>query len=197
MPSKLPETKLYIIHEQERVCQGDIFRGIELPIAVSKNGQDYTFDTYLIEYAVIVSQDCDLQQDYTNHISEKVEKHDKYIPSIILAPAYLAESLRSGEHLSEKGQRMESYNSKLWTSIEKNNNYRYHYLHSDSDRQINSLVIDFKHFFTISRDLFYSVYNNRHHYLASLAPLFRENLTDRFFHYLARIGLPETDRIKM
>ncbi|MEN6439675.1 MAG: hypothetical protein ABFD97_13960 [Syntrophobacter sp.] len=141
-------------------------------------------------HSVVLTQDCDLLQDYNNHIAP-FDKHDKYLPSILLSPAYLAEMFRNGEHLKELGLMMEHMDSKRWKSIRSNNNLRYHYLQRDLDKGVNDLVIDFKHYFTYPRDLFYSTVINSERYLASLGILYREEVSYRFSHFLARIAMPD------
>ncbi len=60
-----------------------------------------------MEYGVVLSQDCDLNQDYNSRkeitdISNNQDNlylNNKMIPSILICPAYLAEQLRKGTHL--------------------------------------------------------------------------------------------------
>jgi len=179
-----------------RAAQGDIYRNVLTPYsAMPVNGEsDQELEITEIEYtyAVVLSQECDLEQDFTNR--EKVqEKQDKFLPSILFAPAYLSEMLREGTHLGKIGQKMESLNSARWKIVEKNDNLRYHFLKKKPNFGVPDLVIDFKHYFTISRDFFYHRILNDHHYVASLDFLFREDLSNRFSHYLSRIGLPSIE----
>ena len=64
---------------------------------------------------------------------------------------------------------------------------RYHYL-KFPDSDMPELLIDFKHFFTINRNVLYNQLSNR---LCSLDDLFREKINQRFSYYISRIGLPE------
>lgn len=57
----------------------------------------------------------------------------------------------------------------------------------ESGIQVPNLVIDFKHYYTVSRE---KMYNNLNNYFVSSKPLFREQLSQRFAYYLNRIGLP-------
>jgi hypothetical protein len=50
------------------------------------------------------------------------------------------------------------------------------------------LVIEFKQYYTIPTHILYRFYEN--HFVGSLKPLFRENISHRFAFYLSRIGLP-------
>ena len=64
---------------------------------------------------------------------------------------------------------------------------RFHYL-KFPDNDIPELIIDFKHFFTVSRSVIYSQIYKR---LCSLDDLFREKINQRFSYFISRIGLPE------
>ena len=178
----------------ERVAQGDIYRDVEIASAFkavqNSNQLEFELETITYNYAVVLTQECDLEQDHKNR-NDVGDKHDKYIPSILLAPAYLAESLREGVHLKALGLKMERINSNPWKTLKKNNNSRYHFLSKNIDLSVPDLVIDFKHYFTILRDHLYETLKEDEYYVASLADLFRENLSHRFTHYLSRIGLPE------
>lgn len=78
----------------DRVLQGDIFNNLSIPI-FSNN------ELNLVEsfYSVVLSQDCDLNQDYDAWNAFKdngnIESiNNKRIPSILLCPAYPANRVR-------------------------------------------------------------------------------------------------------
>jgi len=204
--------RMYVKHDfLDRVYQGDILRDLNI-ISWDYIGGECQIKNIKLPYAVVMTQDCDLDRDYENRKEikeleseknknvepedksgkkkekEEKEKHDKYVPSILICPAYLAESLKEGNHLNELGQRMECWNSKKYSDIIKQNNDRFHYLEENTDMQIGNLIIDFKHYYTIPRDVLYSIYSDK--YLTSLNQLFREQLSQRFVNYFSRIGLP-------
>ncbi|MDR3292073.1 MAG: hypothetical protein LBT10_08010 [Methanobrevibacter sp.] len=149
-----------------------------------------------------MTQDCDLEQDF--NYREKSHKSRHYIPSILICPAYLAIKLKKGNHLEnlsilfeEKQQteyekiNFQELGKNLWDPIKNNNNVRYHLLKEfeiNDSLKVPELIVDFKHYFTIYRDELYSKVNTN--YFASLDPLFREQLSQRFAYYLSRIGLP-------
>jgi hypothetical protein len=170
----------------DRVYQGDILQDLSVISSEYLDGEENIISIDL-PYAVVMTQDCDLQWDYATR--KNIINHDKYLPTILICPAYLAESLRAGTHLNELGQTMHKWNSDKFKDIKKQNNDRFHFLESNSNMQIAELVVDFKHYYTISRDVFYHVYHEK--YLASLNQLYREYLSQRFVNYLCRIGLPD------
>lgn len=177
-----------------RASQGDIYRDIVMPLAMplglGQNGKEFEIAEIEYNYAVVLTQECDLEQDFRNK-EQNGDKQDKCLPSILLAPAYLAEQLREGTHLSDLGLVMEHIDSKRWRILIRDNNKRYHFLEKDLEHQVPDLVVDFKHYFTLSRDFFYSKMVNDIQYVASIDVLYREHLSHRFAYYLSRIGLPE------
>lgn len=179
----------YVRHDLERFCQGDILRDISIVQWAERIGDRLSVQERVLPYSVILTQDCDLEQDYNNRLSENSKNADKYIHSVLLSPAYPAAAVKSGTHLQELQLSMETINSERWRAIKQNNNYRYHFLFGHQDFQIPDLVIDFKHYFTVPRDVLYTEIF-RSSYLASVSELFRESLSIRFAQYLSRIGLP-------
>ena len=185
---KLNVDSCYIKHSEKRICQGDIYRDITYFLWTDIKKDYIETVEIIVPYLIILTQECDLEQDFKNHINEELNDHDKYLQSILVSPAYLAEKLRHGIHLEEIGLKMQTFNSKIWPNVKNNQNPRYHYLSAEEKIKIPELVIDFKHYYTISRDFFYQ--NFQKHYIGTLDQLFRENLSQRFSYYLSRIGLP-------
>ncbi|MEA3282021.1 MAG: hypothetical protein U9Q68_05595 [Euryarchaeota archaeon] len=136
-----------------------------------------------------MTQDCDLEQDYKNRSEEVREKHDKYMQSILVCPAYPAEKFRVGEHLERINYVMENWGGKQFKKIKDQKYERFHFLGADSKMQVPELVIDFKHYYTIPRNAIYIILDE--HYLVTIRELFRESLSQRFSYFLSRIGLPD------
>lgn len=185
----------YLKKISKRVSQGNIYKDIfiteakrNLPEAKLKVKE------IPIEYSVVLTQDCDLEQDYNarNDLSEPSETtHDKYLSYILLSPLHLEDAFRKGEHLLNFGRKVKRKNSDEARSIKKNLNFRYHFLKKDTKIPISELVVDFKHFFTIERNFFYETYHSKSHFVCSINYLFREDLNQRFSNFLSRIPLPE------
>ncbi len=183
----------YYRHTLERFHQGDILRDILAVLWAFKKEEEGATPKIevrkrVLEYGIVLTQECDLEQDINNRRDCK-DHSDKFIDSILLIPAYPADKLKQGTHI--EGSKKQNFGTKLWTQVKENHDYRYHYLTEYLDFQLPSLVADFKHYFTIPRDVLYETYKSKGHYIASLEVLFRENLSVRFTQYLARIGLPE------
>jgi hypothetical protein len=189
MKSNIDE--FFIKNDGEKICQGDIFRDFKVQLVFKKKGDSPKSKDFTIPYVVILTQDCDLDEDFINRTSDEEKyriKQDKYLQSILVCPMYLAEKLRRGTHLEDLELSMEKFDHGRWDIIIKNQNARYHYLKGEQDLQIPNCVIDFKHYYTILRDILY--YDVKSHYIATVNELFRESLSQRFGYYLSRIGLP-------
>ena len=184
--------KSQITREFERVSpkirfnQGDILRDISLKIQTDYDEEKGALiDEINLSYAIIISQECDLEHDFNSRNGSTTQ--DKYLPNILLLPAYKALSLKSGTHRGDeiKG---EIWDTKRWDPIKNNNNYRFHYIKENTDLQLPELVIDFKHVYTISRDYIYKDISK--YYLVSVCELYRELISQRYAYFLSRIGLP-------
>ncbi len=176
----------------ERISQGDIV--VDLKIATGLADAAVTnddFDIVDIPFAVILSQECDLEQDFDNHAQAAETNGDKILPTILVCPAYTFNQFKTGKHYVHlNGKTMRPWKSGEPDKLLSNTHHeRYHYLKEDTEFSIPELIIDFKHFYTVPRDLMYSIY--RSGYKASAKPLFREHISQRFANYLSRIGLPK------
>lgn len=185
----------YVVEREDRFRQGDVLRDVtivEWAAEVEDAPDDERFQIMdrVLPYLVVLSQDCDLEQDHKNRADKKSASHDKFLQSILVCPAYREAGFRAGSHLEELGLTMMRINSDKFKRIRGNQEYRYHYLPPNRALQVPELIIDFKHYFTGPRDLIYDEYRKKH-YLATLEVLFREDLSCRFAQYLSRIGLPE------
>ena len=194
---------VYRILEKDRLHQGDILSNFEFP-TINTLDDEENIEFTSIPHGVILSQDCDLDGAHMLHSkiqeTRKFDKNNpingnKFLPSIIIAPAFYAEEVNTGKYLLEMGFEMEpkgSLKKSNWKNIENNNNPRYHYL-SDINKFLPNLVIDFKIFYTLPYDYLYLNFDK--YYTCSLNELVRENLSQRFFNYHARIGLPIFEKI--
>jgi hypothetical protein len=180
-------SKIYETHDNSRVCQGDILRDLKIPITIDR--VTLQVNEFVFSHAVIISQDCDLQQEYDGKLKSD-EHFNQFLPNLLLLPAFPADDVRLGIHLKGLyGIAQKKKDSDLWRPIKGNSSPRYHFLQLDQTIGVPELVIDFKTYFTVPRDLLYSIYSET--YLATLNELFREDLSQRFAYFLSRIALPE------
>ena len=179
------------IGHKVRVNQGDIFRDVEMiEYAVEKEGI-LEVSRIVFPLVLVLSQDCDLEQDHRFRWSRSGSTtQDKWLISVLVAPLYNVEHVYLGEHLSGLGMTMQRINKKRTDGRRLRNNEtpRYHYLSFPESQPIVDSVVDFKHYFTVNVEYLRKL--RRRNFVCRLAPLFREDVSQRFAAYLARIGLP-------
>lgn len=175
----------------DRLQQGDIFRDVTLVEGVEKEKDAVIAFYRTFSHLIVLSQDCDLEQDFWNRSNLDSKTNDKYLQSVLLCPAYIAEAFRKGLHLEDLQLKMQDWPSKNdWKRIVQNREARYHYLVEFPDLQIPELVVDFKHCVTAPRNVLYRA-DLKAGYLGTVSELYRESLSGRFAHYLSRVALPE------
>lgn len=186
-------TSIYRLNNTKRALQGDILNNFQVPI------YDEELKLLELKFGVILSQDCDLNQDFDsrdkisnlNTDENQPALNNKMIPSILICPAYPAEQLRKGTHLNTIDIPMIKISDSKktpWKKIIQNETPRYHFLNGSDEFNVPELVLDFKRYYSVSREYLYSIYPEC--YYASLNELYREDLTNRFHHYHSQIGLP-------
>jgi hypothetical protein len=175
-----------------RITQGDIISNVEfIEYAEEKEGQ-FEISKLIFPLVFVLSQDCDLEQDYNNRHDSSKTNQDKHLISVIVAPLYNFEHLKNGEHLIDLGLSMAPFSpnpSKTDNRFLKNNqNPRYHYLAFEPSLPIVDSVIDFKHYFTVNIN--YITILKRTNFVGAVKELYREDISQRFASFLSRIGLP-------
>jgi hypothetical protein len=194
MSLQLKSDDRYLKHELPRLCQGDILRDLEVVewARITDDGEkQLDLKKRLLPYAIVLSQECDLHQDLQNRSDLAKATQDKYLHSVLLGPAYPAQSVREGKHLEKLGVKCESLNPVRWNAVRQNNNDRYHFLPAFDPLQVPDVVLDFKHFLTAPRGILLEFKPSA--YMASLGQLFRDDFSQRFANFLARIALPDPE----
>lgn len=174
-------------HSATHVSQGDIIA--DVTFAFGSGEVSVVLDEVSLPYAIVLSQECDLKQDFDSlALGTSLTNYDKCLSSILICPAYTKDMFLTGDHLEEK--KMRKWHTNEAKYLESNSSLeRYHLFCNGGDFELPDLVIDFKHFYTLPRELLYKIYIQN--YKASLKPLFKEFLSQRFCNYLSRIGLPD------
>lgn len=171
-----------------RLCQGDILRNVVHIESVAHQGDYIEVTKTTFPRAIVLTQDCDLEQDFKKRI---LHPPKPTLVSVLVAPLYVAEHVFVGEHLALLDMPMPKIEkaSSPGKMLMQNETPRYYYLAFSKASRLPPLIIDFKHYFSVSVD-----------YLRTLKPenfecrvneLFRESISLRFANYLSRIGLPE------
>lgn len=174
-----------------QISQGDIFREVECIEYVAEKRGVLEVSKIVFPLVVVLTQDCDLEQG-SRHRSgqEKPRTQDKKLFSVLVAPLYNAEHVYQGQHLLDLGLTMASINKGKTDgkTLRQNERPRYHYLNFPDDIPIVPSIADFKHYFSVS--VAYLEKLRPKHFVCRLSELYREDLSQRFAAYLARIGLP-------
>jgi hypothetical protein len=178
-----------------RPSQGDIFRNIEcIEYVIEKRGV-VEVSKLVFPLVVVLTQDCDLEQNARYRSRTPPSNDDKKLFAVLVAPLYNAEQVFLGQHLSELQMQMAPINEKRTPGeyLKKNERPRYHYLDFPEEVPIVPSVVDFKHYFSVS--ILYLEKLRATSFVCRLSELFREDLSQRFAGYLARIGLPEVSPV--
>lgn len=145
-------------------------------------------------FAVIVSQDCDLEQDFEcrTGVPQSEKADDTRIPNVLLAEAVtvreLVESLAPGKDIRKL--------------VFANRHERYHVfeeVHASGDAQgvgLPALGIDFKRYFTIPTDELYAQLKGSKKRRCHLNNPYLEHFGKRFVDFLSRIALPRQHRVE-
>jgi hypothetical protein len=173
-------------HNKARIAQGDIYKDVEfIEYAEEKDGI-ITISKIAFPFVIVLTQDCDLDQDYTVRWSKtEVSNQDKKLLSVIVAPLYNAEHFNNGEHLSELKMEMAKIKG---NTLKQNKNPRYQYIEFPEKIPIVPSIIDFKHYFSVNVE--YLKRHKKENFVCQINALYREDISQRFSSFLSRIGLP-------
>lgn len=174
----------------ERVCQGDVLRDVEYVERVLEHEGILQVSKIRFPFVIVLTQDCDLEQDYTFRTQPK-QTQDKWLISVLVAPLYNAEHVFSGEHLLDIGIKSEPINKSKTDGrlLMQNEKPRYHFLEFPSDIPIVPSIVDFKHYFSVP--IMYLRELKKTNFVCTVSELYREDLSQRFAAFLSRIGLPD------
>lgn len=175
-----------------RICQGDIFRDVDYIEYVSEESGIIEVSRIVFPLVVVLTQDCDLEQDYHFRWSKSrsFPNHDKWLISVLVAPLYNVEHFYQGDHLSELNLKMQTISRKNTPgkNLRNNETPRYHYIEFPPAVPLVPSVIDFKHYFSVNVNYLKKL--KKTNFVCCVSDLYREDISQRFAGYLARIALP-------
>lgn len=145
-------------------------------------------------FAVVMSQDCDLDWDFAAR-NDQSQEHKK-IPNVLLCEIMCAKLLACKIMETEGSKRSDK--SRTWARVKINKDERYHFfeeIDKSEDLQnegIAELGSDFKRYFTIPTDELYEriLHGETKRRCRLLSP-YMEHLSSRFAYFQSRIALPE------
>ncbi len=169
--------------------QGEILSNVvQSQLSLASVGGPPEVDFKHHPFAVLLTQDCDLEQDFD--AKQKGKMNDKRLPGLLFCEMATAE---------ETKVRVAENNLKQWErlSIRINKNERYHFFQkvdpSCDARQIglDELVVDFKRYFTLpTEEVYRRIECGEAHRRCVLVSPYLEHLSSRFAYYLSRVALP-------
>lgn len=171
--------------------QGEILSSIEQYIAqVSGRGAGYPVDVKLKlhPFAVVLTQGCDLAQDFAGREDEAQGR--LLIPNVVLCEVDLAQNLKGDSERIAPG-------SETWKRVTQNQVDRFQYLREimSADDALNegipALLVDFKRIFTLPTDGLYEQLLRVAKRRTVLASPYREHLSSRHAHFISRVALPK------
>lgn len=173
-----------------RICQCDVFRDVKVVESVYKGKNEIKINYLSFPMAIVLNQDCDLNSDNRNKVNG-VNRNTSLL-HVLVAPVFVFDKFLEGTHwngLFDNAPKQRPKDTAV-KKIMENSDPRYHYIHFLPAMKLPDMIIDFKHFFTISAQY---LYDKRHKRVFSIDELFRERISQRFASYISRIGLPAYD----
>ena len=135
-------------------------------------------------YCIVVSQDCDLDQDFRNR--QNGGTAISALPNVLLCEVSSSAELKGAVPAGRD----------IWKRIIQNKDERYQYLRAVPAAQdaaglgLPDLGIDFRRYFTVPSDELYEQFTLGAQRRARLVSPYKEHFMTRFGHFVARVGLP-------
>ena len=79
----------YVKHGGDRIYQGDIFKDVSLRSIIQSENEGIAVEEIPFLHSIILTQDCDLEQDFNSRTSANCVNHDKFLPNLFICPAYI------------------------------------------------------------------------------------------------------------
>ena len=144
------------------------------------------------ELVIVMSQDCDLLQDY----NRRQAGEEATLPNVLFCDVYPAETLRT------KVEQQDQLGRRDWKKrIAQNQHERFHYLQRVEPGQdlqgqgLTGIALDFKIYFTMPTDELYARLPMEIHRRCMLNSPYVEHLAHRFFKFQARVALPRDHEV--
>jgi len=164
--------------------QGDIYSDVEHVYSVRQAEGYVEIKKILFPLAIVLSQQCDLD-------------NSEFLVSVLVAPLYNLQHVLAGVQLEDlklpKAQPI-SLDKTPGKYLVSNQRPRYHYLMFPKEVHVVPSVIDFRHFFTVSREYLDDIRPTK--FVCQVSTLYREDISQRFAAFLSRIGLPDPPKTK-
>ena len=170
--------------------QGEIVSNlVQLMVTLDTIGSDEIAVNRIVHpYAIVLSQDCDLEWDWHERQGEGNNNTAKLMSSVLFCEVQTAENVR----------RTPGINSNAWNFIRTNRDIRYQFLqkiapeHDSLVQGLPELVVDFKRYFAISVEEIYARSGiGELQRRSCFHPPYLQHLATRFYYYQYRVALPD------
>ena len=178
------ETPIYVASVAgARIRQGEVLSGVvQAHLVVETIAEsEPTVDLRTHPLAIVLTQDCDLEQDH----NRQGEGKEPNLPSILFCEVATEDEIKSGLPGSD-----------IWRRVRANKDERYQYMRAVEDHEdalghgLPALGIDFKRIFTVPTDeVYWRIAAGRIQRRCCLVSPYREHLAHRFSSYHARVAL--------
>jgi hypothetical protein len=141
------------------------------------------------EFAIVVSQDCDLEQDFSARFpgAQGVRTPDKLLFSIMLCGVYPEAAIKAGRHRDGAVH----LSREEWKLVGQNKQPRYQYL-GFVPQAARTLVADFKDYFFVPCEYLYNAIDQQQtRRISSMREPWHDHVLQRFAFYIMRVGLPK------
>jgi hypothetical protein len=185
----LASEKIYLLSADSELRYGEIISNVPQAYLAAESvkptdsgDQSFVVSFKIHPLAVVVSQDCDLEQEFKARTKEAIATS---LPNILFCEVFEAEAQR---------QRLKKED--VWRRIFQNQDQRYQYLRAVSQDEdlskqgIPAMIVDFKRYFTIPTAELYSRLSLDTKRRCQLDGPYAQHLVSRFFNYQSRVGLP-------
>lgn len=181
-------------NKSEPILQGDIFKNVSYIYKTFETDKYFDITEFEFPYVIVLSQACDISA--MSKMLDEGGKTLKFMPSVLVAPIYDKETLKTGEALDEiisavdfSMSKDNLFSSRDFDIIKNDDHSRFHILNLDNKNLIEfgTPIIDFKHYFTVSPEYLHYIRDRR---VCHLEQLFCEQITLRFANHLSRVAIP-------
>lgn len=178
--------------------QGEVLsNAVELQIvlgSIAETASESTYEAYPIKhpFVIIVSQDCDLEQDF-NFRFRNIGRQRHELPSVLFCQAMQAkEFVKNPRHSSIFGSKTNLRH------FQNNDDYRFHFIQAIPEefdtlgRGLPELGIEFKRYFSLpTGEVYHRIKLDHTQRRCRLKSPYLEHFCNRFHHFNNRIALPE------
>ncbi len=180
----------YVQHNSPFFRQGEIVNNVfELKLQITEQKsiddvrKDTKFDPIVHPYVVVISQDCDLEQDYGARIGQVPD--DKLLTHVLVCALFTKDELKIRSKIG----------SDLWKSVRQNQDERYHYLIEapikDTENNLPELIADFKTTFSLPTEFVYWLISTKQATReGALCSPYLEDFMHRLYSFLGRVATP-------